>query len=438
MKAKSPYHPSAWTTAQWVIFIIVLLLLLLLTVGVKGQIPPPDNIANVKPTPQYDRAFIDKLGHDYVNLKQNHALVIGIIKNGQTEVFTYGETEKGSNIKPDKNSIFEIGQMSEVFTTSLLAILEWQGKVSSHEAVQDVLKGVVKVPYYQRISCQKYEREPTPTEGYRQPLTICFPDPDEVPQMMVLCDLATHSSGLPEEPTTGLFAGKNPYKDYTIEKFNNYINKLPANQSFGFEYQHSMVGIALLGEALSVKMKMDYPTLLRERLLDPLSMKHTFTTPTEAQAKLFLNGHNAKGNLTTHRDYNALTPAAGIRSSVPDLLAFMKANLSSNSFLNMPLRETHNPRIYTDLRMPQYRMGWGWIQAPLNERDSSNKKTMLWQCGERGGFAGFMAFIKDSGTAVIVLSNSVNSVDFIAHEILKNLDKTPEKAKTVSVDAYKN
>jgi CubicO group peptidase (beta-lactamase class C family) len=437
MKAKTPYHPSAWTTAQWVIFIIVLLFLLLLTVGVKGQIPPPDVPTFVKPTPQYDRAFIDKLGNDYVALKQNHALVIGIIKNGQTEVFTYGETEKGSNVKPDKYSIFEIGQMSEVFTTSLLAILEWQGKISSHEAVQDVLKGVVKVPYYQRVVCQKYERSPT-NEGYRQPLTICFPDPDEVPQMMVLCDLANHSSGLPEEPTMSLFAGKNPYKDYSIDKLNNYINKLPANQSFGFEYQHSMVGIALLGEALSHKMKTDYPSLLKERLLDPLSMKHTFTTPTEAQAKFFLNGHNSRGNLTTHRDYNALTPAAGIRSSVPDLLTFLKANLSTKSFLNMPLKETHNARIYTDLRMPQYMMGWGWIQAPLDERDSRNKKTMLWQCGERGGFAGFMGFIKDSETAVIVLSNSVNSVDFIAHEILKNLDKTPEKAKTVSVDAYKN
>lgn len=437
MKAKSPYHPSYWTTAQWTIFTIVLLLLLLLTVGLKGQTPPPDVPTYVKPNPQYDRTFIDKLGNDYVALKQNHALVIGIIKNGQTEVFTYGETEKGSNIKPDKNSIFELGQMSEVFTTSLLAILEWQGKISSHEAVQDVLKGVVKVPYYQRIACEKFERGPT-NEGYRQPLTVCFPDPNEVPQMMVLCDLATHSSGLPEEPTTGLFAGKNPYKDYTSEKFKDYIKKLPPNQAFGFEYQHSMVGIALLGEAMSVKMKIDYSSLLKERLLDPLSMKHTFTTPTEAQAKLFLNGHTAKGNLTTHRDYNVLTPAMGIRSSVSDLLAFMKANLSSKSFLNMPLKETHNARIYTDLRSPQYMMGWGWIQAPLDERDSNNKKRMLWQCGERGGFAGFMAFIKDSETAVIVLSNSVNSVDFMGNEILKNLDKTPEKAKTVSVEPYKN
>jgi hypothetical protein len=51
MKAKSPYHPSYWTTAQWTIFTIVLLLLLLLTVGLKGQTPPSNNIANAKGAP---------------------------------------------------------------------------------------------------------------------------------------------------------------------------------------------------------------------------------------------------------------------------------------------------------------------------------------------------------------------------------------------------
>jgi hypothetical protein len=65
MKAKSPYHPSYWTTAQWTIFTIVLLLLLLLTVGLKGQTLPPNNIANAKGAPQYFEAFIDKIGNDY-------------------------------------------------------------------------------------------------------------------------------------------------------------------------------------------------------------------------------------------------------------------------------------------------------------------------------------------------------------------------------------
>jgi CubicO group peptidase (beta-lactamase class C family) len=426
MKTNTPYHPSSWTTAQWVIFIIVLILLLFLTVGIKAQNHP------------FDRDFIDKKAFDYVNSKNNRALVIGIIKNGQKEVFTYGETEKGNKITPDKNAIFEIGQMTEVFTTSLLSILESEGKISSHEAVQDILKGVVKVPYYQRVICQKYPTDYPQNDEFRLPKTVCFPDPNEVPQMIVLCDLATHSSGLPEEPSMSLFMGKNPYKDYTLDKLNQFTNKLPPNQAFGYEYQHSMVGMALLGEAMSFKLKKDYPTLLKEKILDPLSMKHTFTTPTAEQAALFLDGHTSKGVLTSHRDYNALTPAAGIRASVPDLLTFIEANLNLKTNLNLALKETHIPRIYTDMRTPQYMMGWGWIIAPLDERDAANKKKMLWQCGERGGFATFMAFVKESNTAVVVLSNTVNSVDDLGHEILKNLEKTPEKVKTASIEVIKN
>jgi serine-type D-Ala-D-Ala carboxypeptidase/endopeptidase len=426
MKIKTQYQPNSWTPVQWVVFIIVLILLLLLAVGMKGQNVP------------YDRAFIDKKATEYINNKNNRALVIGIIKDGQKEVFTYGETEKNSKIKPDKNAIFEIGQMSEVFTTSLLAVLESKGKVSSHEAVQDILKGIVKVPYYQRVICQKYPTDYPQTDGFQPPKTVCFPDPNDMPQMMVLCDLATHSSGLPEEPSMSLFLGKNPYKDFTLDKLNQFVNRQPPNQSFGYEYQHSLVGVGLLGEALSFKMKKDYPTLLKDEILTPLSMAHTFTTPTPEQATLFLTGHTTKGTPTPHRDYNALTPAAGIRTNVPNLLSFIEANISDKIALNLALRETHIPRIFTDLRTPQYMMGWGWIQAPLDERDDKNKKKMLWQCGERGGFASFMAFVKDGGTAVVVLSNTANSVDELGHEILKNLDNTPNKIKTASVEMFKN
>ena len=236
MKARTPYHFSSWTTAQWVVFIIIFILLLLITVGVRGQV-----------LPAYDRELIDKLGNKYASLKQNHALVIGIIKDGKKEVFTYGDVEKGRGLKPDKDAVFEIGQVSEVFTTSILAIMEMEGTVSSKDAVRDIMKGVVKVPYYQRVICQKVPKDPMPEGGYAPSVSVCFPDPNDAPQLMVLCDLATHSAGLPDDPPMGLFAGKNPYKDYTIEKLNKYITTLAPNEAFGFQYAHSTVGIALLG-----------------------------------------------------------------------------------------------------------------------------------------------------------------------------------------------
>lgn len=399
-------HRSA--SIQWAIsiFFLVVLLSLLVITAVSGQ-----NI----PTKE-----IDKIADSYMSNKNNRALVIGIIKNGKQEILTYGEVTKGSKLKPDPNAIFELGTTSEVFTTSLLAILESKGQISSLEPVGDVLKGVVRVPYYQRIVCEKPPLNPTTAEELSKDKYICFPDPFDVPQMMVMCDLATHSAGFPEEPSFNIFSGKNPYADYTLEKLNKYIGSLPPNQAYGFQYNHSMTGMALLGQALSQKTKKDYSTLLDEEILTPLSMKHTFVTPNSEQRKLFLSGHNSKGNITNHRDYNAFIPAAGIRSNVPDLLRFLEANLSNKTNnLEVALSETHLPRLYADPSDNRFMLGWGWVVIPMSDK---NKKRMVWQCSEKGGFASFMGFVKQSQTAVVVLSNTANAVDELGMKILRLIE----------------
>jgi serine-type D-Ala-D-Ala carboxypeptidase/endopeptidase len=382
-------------------------------------------------------ALIDKLAKDYVTDTRNHALTIGIIRNGKTEVFTYGEIEKGKGEKPKPNAVYELGISSEVFTTSLLAILESEGKISSLDAVADVLKGKTHVPNYQRIVCTPPQLNvPTAPEDrahYRG--NICYPDPNDAPQVMVLCDLATHSAGLPSEPPYNIFNTKNPYANYTIEKLNHYVGNLPPSQSFGYQYNHSMIGMGLLGEALSIKSGKDYETLLKEKILTPLSMTSTFVTPTTEQAALFLEGHTSKGKLTNHRDYNALIPAAGVRSSVPDLLKFVDANLKTDTRFNTALSDTHTPRLFTDPTNWKYMIGWGWISTPFTkkitaESDKSEKKRVYWRCSEQGGFASFIGFIKDNNIGVVILSNSANRVEDIGMKVLEYLESMPA---TVSI-----
>ena len=377
-------------------------------------------------------AEIDKAVNSYMANKNNRALVVGIIQNGQQQILTFGETEKGSGTKPDSKSIFEIGTVSEIFTTSLLAILESKGKVSSLDPVGEILKGVVKVPYYQRIICEKPPLNSSVPEELSKHRYICFPDRDDVPQLMVLCDLATHTAGFPEEPGYSIFNGKNPYADYTIEKLNKYIASLPPNQSFGFQYNHSMIGMALLGEALTKKTGKDYNTLLNEEIFTPLSMANTFITPNAEQAKLFLKGHTTKGNPTIHRDYNAFIPAAGIRTNAPDLLRFLEANLSTKTNnLNVALSETFIPRIYADPADSRFMVGWGWVIMPVSDK---NKHKMVWQCSEKGGFASFIGFVKESQTAVVILSNTPNSVDDLGMKILKLLEPSNIKQAPVNSD----
>jgi serine-type D-Ala-D-Ala carboxypeptidase/endopeptidase len=369
------------------------------------------------------KSFIEKLAADYVNDESNNALVIGIIRNGKQEVFTFGETEKGNHKKPNVNAIFELGTTSEVFTTSLLALLESEGKISSLEPVQDVLKGKMTIPFYQRIVCKP--RPITDRDSNRFKSNSCYPDPQDAPQVMVLCDLATHSAGLPTTPFADIFDPKNSFSTYSLDSLNRDVSELPPNQAFGYQYNYSMLGMGLLGEAMGIKMQKDYEILLKDKILGPLSMGHTFTTPTVEQAVLFLNGHNSKGKPVNHRNYNALMPAAGIRSSVPDLLTFINANLTPTTKFNIALGETHIPRLFTDHTNKDYMIGWGWISKQINEK---SKKRLYWQCGEQGGFAAFMGFNKDSKIGVVILSNSANRTDDMGFKILEYLENAPKTA----------
>lgn len=407
-------HPSQLSPMQRVLLLLILVILLLALIATKGA---------------SQQAIVEKLATEYVSDATNHALVIGLTQNGKQTFYTFGKNDNGC--LPNHNAIFEIGDVSEVFTTSLLALLEADGKISSLEAVSDILKNKVKVPYYQRVICT-----PPPTTGSvtsPEELTnytgnICYLDPKDAPQMMVLCDLATHSAGFPSAPSGRLFNSKNPYADYSLKKLNREIGELPPNQAFGYEYNHSLMGMALLGEALTIKAGKDYETLLKERILDPLSMAHTFVVPTPEQAGLFLNGHTTNGKLTAHRDYNALIPAAGIRSSVPDLLTFIEANLKTNAPFSIALSETHIPRLFTDYRNHDYRIGWGWMSKPMSDK---SKKRLYWRCAEQGGFASFIGFVKENNIGIVVLSNSANRVDAIGFTLLKHLEGV---ASTVLAD----
>ena len=50
---------------------------------------------------------------------------------------------------------------------------------------------------------------------------------------------------------------------------------------------------------------------------------------------------------------------------------------------------------------------------------------MVWHNGATGGFATFLGLVRETRTAVVVLSNSANSVDDVAVEILKTLQPVP-------------
>jgi CubicO group peptidase (beta-lactamase class C family) len=117
--------------------------------------------------------------------KQSVGIVVGVLDAKGRRIVAYGSLEKGDKRPLDGDTVFEIGSITKVFTSLLLAEMAQRGEVRLDDPIAKYLPASVKVP----------ER------GGRQ---------------ISLVDLAAHTSGLPRMPAN--FRPKdpaNPYADYT-------------------------------------------------------------------------------------------------------------------------------------------------------------------------------------------------------------------------------
>ncbi|MEP7128545.1 MAG: serine hydrolase, partial [Chitinophagales bacterium] len=237
---------------------------------------------------------IDKLGLPYINEKSNHALVIGVVTASGEQIFVYGETDKGNGIKPNATSIFELGSITSVFTTTLLAVMETNHKVDLNDPVQNYFPESVMIPLYEEIICKPVDHNPVSSDNDHHTMYYCFPDPVYHPKQMLLCDLATNTSGLPAYPDNlkGSLKSATPFSGYSLMHLYSFLNNYRSSYPTGLHYKFSPLGIAMLGNGLAWKSATTYENLLQEEVLNPLLLLHTFVTPTINQQDKLLIGHD--------------------------------------------------------------------------------------------------------------------------------------------------
>jgi CubicO group peptidase (beta-lactamase class C family) len=98
--------------------------------------------------------------------------------------------------------------------------------------------------------------------------------------------------------------------------------------------------------------------------------------------------------------FPALPGAGAVRSTVPDLLRFLDANLGhEEAGLGRALRLTHEPRA----KARGGHVGLGWKVSQLRGRP------VVWRSAVTGGYAGFIGFSADANAGVVVLSDHAGS-----------------------------
>jgi CubicO group peptidase (beta-lactamase class C family) len=179
-------------------------------------------------------------------------------------------------------------------------------------------------------------------------------------RQITLEDLATHSSGLPRDPTTlGPGSTANPYADYSADALYEFLAGHELAREPGSRVEYSNLATGLLGHALALRAGTTYGVLVRERILQPLGMTSTAVTPSAQMDARAAIGHDARGRPIPPWLWgkSTLAGAGALRSTIGDMLRFAAANLENEG---SPLQ-----RAMAAAQAPQKRMSLG-MRVGLN------------------------------------------------------------------------
>lgn len=173
-------------------------------------------------------------------------VVIGWVTPAGSGVVGWGDSGDPSRPTVDGETVFQVGSITKVFTTLLLADMVERGEVRLDE----------------------------PLSAFAPPGTTFS---SEHIAVATTGELATHTSGLPRlAPTARMLAGAlfsrgNPYRGMDVASV--WTDTAGVADSFvGEGHAYSNLGVAVLGQALAARADLPYATLVSQRLLAPLGV----------------------------------------------------------------------------------------------------------------------------------------------------------------------
>lgn len=375
------------------VFVIVGTLLLGHVAGSQSPASP-----EVPTATEIRRILVDRIDIQH----QGVGIVVGVIDSAGRRVLAYGGRDTTVPQPVNHESVFEIGSATKVFTSLLLADAVQRGEVALTDPISKYLPNGVQ----------------TPQRGGRS---------------ITLQDLATHTSGLPRLPTN--LAPKdpgNPYADYTEPQLYSFLASYELPRDIGSRYEYSNLGAGLLGHLLARRAGVDYETLVRTRITEPLGMASTAITLTDPLKQRLAAGHNDRRERVPGWDIPTLAGAGALRSTADDVLKLLAAQLGyTPSSLAPAMASMLAVRRPTGTPGLEIALGWHILSAP-------GGREIVWHNGGTGGYRSFIGFDPKNRTGVVVLSNMFTSagVDDIGRHLLDAslpLIQAPAVRKEVSL-----
>lgn len=295
-------------------------------------------------------------------------IVVGVLEPAGRRFVSRGERTQGDATALDADTLFEIGSITKVFTSLLLADAVQRHEVALADPVAKYLPAGVKLP-------------------------------ERAGHQITLVDLATHTSGLPRMPDNlSPKDPSNPYADYSLAQLYQFLSQVELTRDIGSQVEYSNLGAALLGQALTHRAGQDYEALVRERITEPLGMPSTrVLLPPDLKARL-TPGHDQNLQPATNWDLPTFAGAGALRSSANDLLTFLAAALHAQE---TPLSEAL--ALMTSVRRPTNDASSS-VALAWQVRNAHGRE-IFWHNGGTGGYRTFIGYDPKAQTGVAVLSN---------------------------------
>ncbi len=406
-----------------------------------------EEAAEEDPVQRVLRERVDEYG-------QTVGIVAGIIRGINRYVYAHGTFNRGTIRRASAMTVFEIGQLSSLYTTAMLSLLVQRGDLNLTDQVSAYLPDTVTVPA-------------TPAG---RPILIEH--------------LATHTSGLPRLPDNLVSADPaDPLKGYSVELLYEFLARYADAQRDGprsffdvdgpvidgpagkdptgedpegqdpvggdpFEtedrYAYSDLGMGLLGHVLERATGESYDDLIREMLGDPIKLANTANAPSQSMRTYLATGHDEARRPVPAWSDSVLVGGTGLRSNLHDMMTLVSANMGIIYALPEDFTEDDSTRYHASFdslivaREPTdeegVRTALGW-----KVRQDAQGREIHWLTGRTNGFYAFAAFLKAWRKGVVVLSNSSANVEDIGFHLLSArnpLAPPPMKTVRLSEDAY--
>ncbi len=301
------------------------------------------------------------------------------------------------------NTIFEIGSITKVFTSLVLA--------------QQVEKNIVRLH--------------SPISHFMQTAQL---------RGITLENLATHTAGFPPNL---------PSQVNTYGAFWNYLDHYQTPYAPGSTWIYSNVSFGALGYVLEHITHESINQMYRQDILAPLHMKPIgMMVPKKYQAN-YAQGYVSDANPVAHSPIGIIPSAYAIKVSGNDMQQFLKAALllpSTPKIILRAMRLTETP--YYNVANPNMLQGLGWQMFSISQNTDkllhvtaistpgtfpvtlfthytqNDNALLIEKTGLTNGFSTYIAIIPKYHVGIVILANrSVKNGDIVntARHILFNL-----------------